>query len=297
MDTELTPSRRCPIDVFGYLDYREFLADLYAAKKPHGFSYRSFARTAKLGAPNYLKLVIANERNLTPAMATRFAAACGLRGDAALFFVRLVEFNQARTSHERESTYASLAAFSRYRDAHKLECAHAAYHANWYIPAIRELCASPAFVCEPGWIARVLVPAIKPQEAKKALDVLFELGLLVHHADGTVRQCVSVVSTGSQTRGMHITRYHAEMMRRATAAMELVPAAERDISSLTLCLSSDGVARLKERIQTFRRELIELAENETRRERAVQVNFQLFPLSTSMVAHTHKSAPPTSRHV
>ena len=239
MNTVPTPIRRCPIDVFTYSDYRKFLADLYAAKKPQGFSYRSFSRVAKLGAPNYLKLVITGDRNLTATMAERFAVACALRGEAAAFFQRLVEFNQARTLKEREACYARLAAFARYRDAHKLESAHAAYHANWYIPAIRELCASPAFVSDPQWIASVLVPSIKPEEAAQALAVLIELGLIARVEQGAVRQTSAVVSTGAQTRGMHITRYHAEMMERATAAMDLVPG-RADISSLTLCLGLEA---------------------------------------------------------
>lgn len=276
-----TPIRQCPIDVFSYSDYRKFLADLYAAKKPQGFSYRAFSRVAKLGAPNYLKLVITGERNLTPLMAQRFAVACGLRGEAANFFQRLVEFNQARTLQEREACHARVTAFARYRDAHRLEVAHTAYHANWYIPAIRELCASPEFVCDPTWIANVMVPQIKPQEAEKALEVLFELGLL-ERTDAGVRQGAAVVSTGAQTFGMHIKRYHAEMMARATASMDILPAPERDISSLTMCLGATGIARLKERIQAFRRELIDLAENESQREQVVQVNFQLFPLSTQV---------------
>jgi uncharacterized protein (TIGR02147 family) len=288
--------RRCPIDVFAYLDYRKFLADFYAAKKGRGFSYRAFARVARLGAPNYLKLVIEDKRNLTPAMAARFATACGLREDAALFFQRLVAFNQARTSQEREESYAKLAAFARYREAHKLELAHAAYHANWYIPAIRELCCSPTFVADPKWIAGVLVPPITCDEAQKALDTLLELGLLQRNESGALLQGVAIVSTGPETRGMHIKRYHAEMMRRATAAMEIVPAAERDISSLTLCLSVEGVARLKERIQAFRRELIEIAEKESGREQAVQVNFQLFPLSIPP-ARIARARAKASRHV
>ncbi len=285
--------RRCPINVFGYLNYRQFLADYYAARKHQGFSYRVFSRMAGLGAPNYLQLVIIGKRNLTPAMATRFANACGLRTDAASYFERLVEFNQASTASEREACYAKLTAFARYRNAQKLELAHAAYHSNWYIPAIRELCASPAFVCDPTWIASVLVPQIKPHEARKALDVLLELGLLERTPEGGMRQGeAAVVSTGPQTRGMHITRYHAEMMSRATAAMELVPAAQRDVSSLTLCLGADGITRLKEKIQAFRRELIELAENETKREQAVQVNFQLFPLSIALAERTKPKPAP-----
>ena len=276
---EQSARRRGPIDVFRYLDYRAFLADFYRAKKRRGFSYRAFSRTAKLGAPNYLKLVIDGERNLTKTMAARFAEACGLQGDAADYFARLVEFNQAPNAAARNASYERLADFGRYRQAHKLALAQAAYHSTWYLPAIRELCASPHFREDPEWLASVLRPAIKPNEAKQAIELLLELGLLKRDTNGGLLQTNAVVSTGPQTRSMNIRNYHAEMMRRATDAMELVPAAERDITSLTLCLGSDGFAHVKQRIQEFRRELIEFADRETERGQALQLNFQLFPLS------------------
>jgi uncharacterized protein (TIGR02147 family) len=276
---EARPRRRSPIDVFRYLDYRAFLAAFYKAKKQRGFSYRAFSRDAGLGAPNYLKLVIAGERNLTKPMAKRFAQACGLHGEAADYFEQLVEFNQARGAAKRNASYERLGAFRRYRQAQKLELAHAAYHSHWYLPAIRELCASENFREDPEWLAAALLPPIKPNEARYALEQLLELGLLQRDADGRLRQQSSVVSTGPETRSMNIRNYHAEMMQRATQAIELVPAAERDISSLTMCLGADGVARLKARIQAFRRELIELVEHERERDQVVQLNFQLFPLS------------------
>jgi uncharacterized protein (TIGR02147 family) len=282
MSSEPSTRRRCPIDVFRYLDYRVFLADLYRAKKSRGFSYRAFSRAAGLGAPNYLKLVIAGKRNLTRSMAVRFAEACSLHGEAAEYFVRLVEFNQAKTNDERNAHYQRLGVFRRYRQAQKLELAHAAYHSTWYLPAIRELCASPAFREDPHWLASVLRPQIKPNEAKQALELLLELGLIERNAAGRLQQTNSVVSTGPQTRSMNIRNYHVEMLRRASEAIELVPAKERDISSLTLCLSASGLERFKARIAEFQRELIELAEQETERSQAVQVNFQLFPLSIAI---------------
>lgn len=273
--------RRSPIDVFRYLDYRMFLADFYEARKRAGYSYRSFSRAAGLGAPNYLKLVIAGQRNLTPSMAARFAAACGLSGETAEYFQHLVEFNQAKTPSRRNACYAKISAFERYRRGHKLERAHAAYHSTWYLPAIRELVASPRFVEDPEQLAASMWPAIKPSEAKFALDTLLELGLVERDPHGRLRQIDAVVSTGPETVGMHITNYHAEMMRRATSAMELVPAAQRDISSITFCVGSQGLARVKKRIQEFRRELIALVEAEADRTQVVQLNFQLFPLTVS----------------
>jgi len=282
--TEGAPKRlRCPIDVFRHHDYRAFLAAYYQAKKPRGFSYRSFARAAGLGAPNYLQLVINGRRNLTPAMARRFAETCGLTKDAASYFVALVAFNQAGDNEERQARYRELASFRRYRRAQKLELAEAAYHSTWYLPAIRELVLSPAFRDDPAWIAATLRPPIKESEAQQALDTLLELGLLERDASGKLSQKARLVSTGAETKGLHITSYHAEMMRRATVAMTTVPAAERDISSLTLCLGPEGLATLKARIQALRRELLELSEGEAAPSQVVQLNFQLFPLSEAVL--------------
>jgi uncharacterized protein (TIGR02147 family) len=281
--TEKAPKRlRCPIDVFRYHDYRTFLAAYYQAKKPQGFSYRAFARAAGLGAPNYLQLVINGRRNLTLQMARRFAETCGLGKDAASYFVALVAFNQATDSDEKSERYRELTAFRRYRRAQRLELAEAAYHSTWYLPAIRELVLSTGFRDDPAWIAAALRPRIKESEAQQALDTLLELGLLQRNAEGRLEQKARIVSTGPETTGMHIKNYHAEMMQRATLAMTTVPAAERDISSLTLCLGSGGLAALKGRIQALRRELLELSENEPEPTLVVQLNFQLFPLSLAI---------------
>ena len=275
--------------MFRYLDYRSYLADFYAAKKKRGFSFRAFSRTAGLGAPNYLKLVIAGQRNLTAEMAGRFAEACGLSNDAADYFKHLVEFNQARTQEKRNAAYERLTGFQRYRKAQRIEVAQAAYHSTWYLPAIRELVVSPAFREDPEWIAATLWPPIKPQDAKSAIDTLLDLGLLHRDPHGRLRQASAVVSTGGQTHGMHIRNYHAQMLARAEAAMELVPAAQRDLSALTFCLPEDGIEKLKQRLADFRRELIELAESQSERGQVVQLNLQLFPLTQHVGSKKGKS--------
>ncbi len=289
-------AQRCPIDVFRYHDYRAFLSDFYAAKKRRGrgFSYRAFSRAAGLGAPNYLKLVISGQRNLTSAMAERFAATCGLGREASDYFVTLVAFNQANNTDDRNQHYQRLTSFRRYRRAQKLELAEAAYHSTWYLPAIRELCLSEHFRQDAEWIAASMWPPIKPAEARAALDTLLELGLLQRDESGKLRPKARVVSTGAQTAGMHLRNYHAEMMAHATAAMENVPAAQRDISSITMCVDPKVLPDLKDRIARFRRELVELCESGTRASQVVQINLQLFPL-THDVNPTTPAASDASR--
>jgi uncharacterized protein (TIGR02147 family) len=275
---------KSPIDVFRYLDYRRFLGDVYKAQKARGLSYRAFSRRAALGAPNYLKLVVEGKRNLTPGMALRFAHAAGLAGDGADYFVELVAFCQADTNSEKQKHHQRLLAFSRYREAHKLENAHAEYHAAWYLPAIRELVTSRDFRDDPKWIATKLWPAIKASEAKQALAILLKLGLIARDGEsGRLRQTSAIVTTGPETRGLHIARYHAEMTTRAIAAIDLVPSSERDLSALTLCVGKAGLARMKQRIQALRRELLELNESDDDRDQVVQLNFQLFPLTRAEI--------------
>jgi uncharacterized protein (TIGR02147 family) len=268
------------LDVFGYLDYRAFLRDYYLEKKDRrGLSYRSFSRRAGLRSPNYLKLVIDGARNLSDEMAARFAKAVGLTGDAAEYFVELVRFNQAKSTTERNASYSRLTGFRRHQRAQPLELKHAAYHSTWYLPAIRELAARRDFCEDPAWIASALWPSISKTEAAAALATLLDLGLLTRNARGEIVQGEALVSTGPETRGLHIRNYHRMMMNRAAESMDEIPASDRDISALTLCLGADGLSRLKERVQRFRRELLELSTLEDDPDQVVQVNFQLFPLS------------------
>jgi len=274
-------ARAGDVDVFAYLDYRAFLRDHYLDRKARrGLSYRGFSKRAGLKSPNYLKLVIDGERNLTPDMAGRFAKACGLEGDAASYFTELVAFNQARNTSERNAQYARLTGFRRHRKEHRLEMAHAAYHATWYLPAIRELAARSDFRDDPAWIASTVVPPITKAQAKKALETLVELGLLVRKKKGgRIEQGDPLVSTGPELHALHIANYHRAMMELASGSIDRVASADRDISSLTLCLGEDGLRNLKLRLQRFRRELLELSALEDDPAQVVQLNLQLFPLS------------------
>ncbi len=270
------------IDVFDYLDYRAYLKDYYVAKKAisRAFSHRAFSRKVGVRTPNHLKRVMDGERNLTAEMATRYAKALHLDGDHAAYFCDLTAFNQASSTSARNAAYERLTGFRGYRSAHKLDMAHAAYHSMWYLPAIREMALRRDFQGTAEWIAQHLMPVITLEEAQTALDTLLKLGLLERNDAGEVIQTNGTVSTGAETQGLHIGNYHRTMMNRAAASIDLVPAPDRDISSLTLCLGPTGLHRIKERLRRLRQELLALAEQEEDEAiQVIQLNLQLFPLS------------------
>jgi uncharacterized protein (TIGR02147 family) len=274
---------RSGIDVFRYLDVTAYLRDVYQASKAEGrgFSFRAFSRRAGLRSPNHLTRVIDGERPLTSEMAVRYAAALGLSGDAARYFCDLAAFGRARTHEERNAAYQRLAGYRHYRRAQHLEVAQGEYHANWYLPAIRELVSAADFRPDPEWIARRLIPPIRPSMARDALQTLLALGLIREDEQGRLVQSEAVVTTGAESRGLHLRNYHRAMMAQAADSLENVPAALRDISSLTMCTTEAGLLDLKDRIRRFRQELIALAAQQTGGDRVVQLNVQLFPLTTA----------------
>ncbi len=275
-------ARRPDIDLYAYLDLAAYLRDVYAARKAasKAFSYRSFGRRVGLRSPNHLKRVIDGERPLTEDMAPRYAEALGLGDEETEYFCALAAFSRAGTSSEKSAAYHRLSSSRGYRRVQRLEARHAAYHERWYVPAIRELAALPDFDAEPSALAQRLLPPITKGEAQEALDTLVALGMLAPDESGRLRPSQAVVSTGPETRGVHIFRYHRAMLERAAASMDLVPGELRDISSLTFCTDEAGLRELKSRIQKFRRELVAfLSENEAGGDRVVQLNMQVFPLS------------------
>ncbi|MCA9571531.1 MAG: TIGR02147 family protein, partial [Myxococcales bacterium] len=284
--TSRSPRRartECPVDVFAHLDVRSFLQAYYDEKKAstRSFSYRAFSRKVGLRSPNHLKRVIDGERPLTAPMAVRYADAIGLEGDAHAYFLDLAAFSRSSTGAERNAAYDRLLTYRRSREAHHLDARHARYHATWYLPAIRELATTTDFRDDPAWIARALVPPIGRAEAAEALGVLQELGLVARDASGRLRQSDAVLTTGPETRSLHVANFHRTMMERASRSIDLVAREERDISSLTFAADDAVLAEVKERIVAFRRELIALVAACEDPTRVVQLNLQLFPLSVA----------------
>ena len=155
-------------DIFAFTDYRAFLAQYYQAAKKHNraFSYRYFSRKAGYKSPNFLKLVIDGQRNISNDSVERFAHALKLNASEQRFFADLVAFNQASTEVEKNVAFERVTASRRFRQARRLDKAYFEYLSNWYYPAIREMAGRPDFREDPEWIAAQLLPPIRPTQAK-----------------------------------------------------------------------------------------------------------------------------------
>jgi uncharacterized protein (TIGR02147 family) len=214
-------------------------------------------------------------------MIERFAKALALDPKQTAFFGDLVALGQAQTLAERNRAFARVAANRRFRAARRLEGPLFEYLTHWFYPAVRELAACADFREDPKWIAARILPPISPDDVRRALATLEQLGLLVRDPRGRLVRGDPSLTTGHEVRSVVIPAYHRQMIERAGHSVDAVPPEERDISALTVCVRVSSLADLKDRIHRFREEMLERCDTETDAERVYQLCIQLFPLSGS----------------
>lgn len=267
--------------IFEYDNYRVFLKELYTSlkqTKPQ-FSYRYFSQKAGFRSPNFLQLVIEGKRNLSAESIEKFIHALKLNRREGDYFRILVHLNQAKTIDERKLYAEQLMRFGTFRYIYPLRREQFRYYADWYNLPVRELTALPGFSEEPEWIARSLIPPISPQQARKSVDLLLQLGLLERDPSGRLVQTDAFVSTGDEVTAASVVHYHREMIRKGTEAIERFEPAERDISAVTMALSDKGFREVKALVQRFRKEVLAIANQDDQPQDVYQLNFQLFPLA------------------
>ena len=277
-------TRDVGVSVYDFLDHRAYLAAYYQAAKrtKPSFSFRMFSKLAGLRSPNFLKLVIDGERNLGADSVGRFAQALGLEGADAEFFADLVAFGQAQTLAEKNRAFEGIASSRRFRAARRIDGELFAYLSHWYNPAIRELAARDDFSEDPRWIATQLRPRITPTEAAEAMKLLLSLGLLVRdEKTGRPVRGEPTLTTEHEVRSLGAAAFHRQMLERAAQSIESVPRELRDLAALTVCVSPETVALVKQRIHQFRESLTELCDADAQGNTVYQLNVQWFPLSVA----------------
>lgn len=267
--------------VFEYGDYRLYLKDAYNAMKSRDkkFSFRYFARVAGFKAHSFLRLVMQGKSNLSPDSIEKIAKAFKFNPEETRFFRNLVHLNQATNTEEKHHFAKAILKSQTYRRIHPLRESQYQYFACWYYSVVRELVGLPGFREDAHWIATHTVPHIKPEEATEALEHLLKLGLLQRDENGKLIQTDKVVSTPAEVSSAFIANWHREYLKKAAESIDTVPRERRDISAVSMSFSKENILIIKEMIANFRKEIVQVALQESNRDALYQLNIQFFPIS------------------
>lgn len=166
-----------------------------------------------------------------------------------------------------------------FRKTHPLTEAQYNYYSSWYFVPIRELAGLAGFKEDPHWISKRVMPEITPLEAKKALETLIKLGLLERSVEGKLVQSNIVVATPDEVVSSFVAEYHREMAKKAGESIDRVQRDKREISSMTMGMSEGTAVKVKEMIQKFRQEVVDVVLRDQGADTVYQLNFHLFPLA------------------
>jgi uncharacterized protein (TIGR02147 family) len=167
-------------------------------------------------------------------------------------------------SKNRENKYELIAI-----DAFKLM-------SDWYHYAILELTSVKNFKFDYNWIAHQL--SISVTESRQAVERLLRLDL-VKEKNGTLVKTHGFVTnaddgvTNSALKGLQ-----RHVLQKALDAIDLVSAAEKDITSMTMAIDERKIPEARNRIAQFRREMCEFLE-EGMQTRVFNLGIQLYPIS------------------
>jgi uncharacterized protein (TIGR02147 family) len=76
-----------------------------------------------------------------------------------------------------------------------------------------------------------------------------------------------------------VRKFQAETLRLAGDLHDRIPREHRDISTVTMGISSETYKKLKEEVRAFRKRCIRIADADENVDRVYQLNVQFFPVS------------------
>ena len=279
--------KKCAISIrpSGFTDYRVYLQKVYdtlksAVKK---YSYIAFTSLCGLGETNAMYLFMHAGRPLTPKTARRIATSLGIKGEERAYFLKLVEYQHARKSDERNEAFQALIATKARCLSGDWDRQNLDFFNQWYHSAIYEMLRLDGAKDDPSWIAANLKPNIAASKVEESLALLQNLQLVQFDETlGRLAPTKANISTGSEIRGMVFKSYHNQMINLALAALSQERAANRDISSVTIGIPLTAMDKIKELSAKFRQELLQLADELADKEQIIQINVQVFPLTSEI---------------
>jgi uncharacterized protein (TIGR02147 family) len=242
-------------------EFRAYLKREYlqrTARNP-GYSLRAFSKHLGISHAT-LSTLLSGKRKFTKAAALNIAKHLGINPEQ-------FETHYCSNANQSEPYYRLQ------EDAFTLM-------SEWYFDAILELFAVYRTPIDSKIIANAL--GISELTARMALDILIRLELLTNDSEGhlqiTNQNTTNIVDSHLSTAAMR--KLQASLLEKSAEALQVVPRALRDHSSVTVAIDVNDLSEVKNLIKKFRRELSTFVQREDAEASSVyQLQIGFFPLT------------------
>ncbi len=274
-----------------FTDYRQFLREFYLFKREQTkgslrpYSYATFAASADIKSPNYLKLIIEGRRNLSPEMAHKFAKAMALGREEVEEFVALVDFTQAVEPIERNRFLKILADIRVRQQLKSGEIKTETWEKipSWVTWAMYALVDQQGVRFDPQSLFETLRGKARPDDIRRCLERLLASGELV--MDPVTQEVTKgrELMSGSETVPVAMVRkLQAELIYLGLESLFQDQPQDREFGAQTLALTESEFEQMKFELRQFRKRWlkdISVNRKTAKGQRVFQLNIQLFPVT------------------
>lgn len=268
------------VNLFEYLNYREFLRDAYEERHSGDwrFSHRYIAERAGFDSSMFNK-ILQGKRNLTERLVAEFADIFCNDSREKSYFADMVAFNQAKTHSESRQYLEKLVATKECK-VEDLAKDQFEYFDHWYHAVVRELVTFYPYVGDDAALGLMVRPPITASQVKSSIALLERLSMIrKDEATGAYVQTQGLISSGSESYSTAVNSYIQQNLDVAQTAMDRFDKTERNLSTLAFACDETTYAELVEMVRRFRREVLSKVSQCGKPNRVFQLGMQLFPLS------------------
>lgn len=259
------------------MDYRNLLRDKLAkriAANPR-YSLRAFARDLEI-APSRLSEILSGKQGLSLTKATLIADRLKLDDADRTLLQDSVEWLHSKSTAKRKAAELRLRSRTPNPDYEVMSNDSFRAIADWYHLAIIQLIEIENFKPTVAAIAKAL--AISKNEATDAVARLKRLGLLSEEK-GKLVATSGFIAVSDGTSSESIRKFHRQILKKASAALECQTVADRDHSAVMITIARNDLDMAREMIRTFRRSLTDALSAADRKDSLYCLAIQFFDLT------------------
>lgn len=291
-DLVSSPPVECKEPQLGdYLNYRDFLRAFYLYKREmtkgnrRQYNYSFFSAAADIRSPNYLKMIIEGQRNLSEEMAFKFARAMQMNKENMDEFVLMVLYSQETDPVLRNQYLKSLSDFRLQKALRQgvIDRKYLDKVPNWIGWILYSLLDQEGAQFTASALRQLLRNKASETEIQNALNKLIDSGEFVLDAEtGEIKKGRKQGDGTDDIPVDLIRRLQTQLMSLGLESLFQDSPMEREFGTLTLSLTKKEFEELRFQLRKFRKQIHK--DNSIQRmnekgERVYQMNLQLYPVT------------------
>lgn len=277
--------------VVDFLNYRDYLRAFYLYKREltkghiRRYNYSYFSAAADIRSPNYLRLVIEGQRNLSDEMAYRFAKALQLNKENTEEFVLLVKYNQETDPSLRNQLLKNLSDFRLQRSVKQGLIDKKTHERipNWVGWILFAMLDQEGATFNISNLKALLRNKASETEIQTALQKLVDLGQIqIDLETGMASKGRSLIENPEDIPVALIRKLQTQLMCLGLESLFQDCPTEREFGTLTLSLTKKEFEDLRFQLRKFRKQVHKdnsIQRMQSKGERVYQLNLQLYPVT------------------